>query len=99
MDSVEQTCDSYYKIHNSHATEKGYDFPPIFKLKLTSSASFVMTVLSKMAMISTTAAMSTTCQQNETTINILVTLLYWTTKPKCLGNIPATGILRYSDVY
>lgn len=34
-----------------------------------------MTVLSKMAMISTTAAMSTTCYQNETNMNILITLL------------------------
>jgi hypothetical protein len=45
-----------------------------------------MTVLSKMAMISTTAAMSTTCQHNETTTNTLVIVTASTNhKIKILG--------------
>jgi hypothetical protein len=55
-----------------------------------------MTVLSKMAMISTTAAMSTTCQHNKTTANTLVIAITYRchlliTKSKFKGNIPATG--------
>jgi hypothetical protein len=48
-----------------------------------------MTVLSKMAMISTTAAMSTTYQHNETITNILVIVMASTNhKIKILGQYP-----------
>jgi hypothetical protein len=55
-----------------------------------------MTVLSKMAMISTTAAMSTTCTHNETTTSTLEIAITYRchlsiTQSKFEGNIPATG--------